>query len=184
METEEDVVLVDEHDRAIGLAKKLLAHQQGLFHRAFSICIFRNHAGSLECLLQQRQWDKYHSAGLWTNTCCSHPRDQEPVERAAQRRLQEEMGFCVPLQKAGVFSYRAILPEGLIEHELDHVFAGWFDDTQTIQIDPSEAASFKWVEVSTLLADVKQRPTCYTQWFLQALTLALSQIQQGLPLKK
>ncbi len=126
---EEQVILVDEQDNQIGLAPKMEAHIKGLLHRAFSIFIF-DEKGHL--LLQQRALEKYHSAGLWTNTCCSHPRNNETTIEAAQRRLQEEMGMTCRLREIFSFVYRAELENELIEHEFDHVFIGVTNDLPTI----------------------------------------------------
>lgn len=174
MNNQECVVLVDERDQVLGLKEKLLAHQQGLLHRAFSVFIFRKRAGVLELLLQQRQLGKYHCAGLWTNTCCSHPRDQEPLLEAAKRRLKEEMGLSIALIPAGSFIYRAVLPEGLIEHEFDHVFFGSFDEAQSIVPHPEEVADYRWIGVEALVSDLQEHPEQYTPWFYQALDLALA----------
>ncbi len=177
---QESVVLVDESDREIGLEEKLVAHQKGLLHRAFSICIFRRRHGYLELLLQQRALNKYHAAGLWTNTCCSHPRHQEPLPQAALRRLKEEMGFCTELTFAGSFIYRASLPEGLIEHEFDHVFFGWVDESQPIAINPLEVASYSWISPEDLIKDLSLHQERYTPWLSQALQLALSKLESAM----
>lgn len=174
MSTPEHVVLVDRADKPIGLCEKLEAHQRGLLHRAFSVFIFRSTEQGRELLLQQRALDKYHCAGLWTNTCCSHPRDQEPVLDAAKRRLQEEMGFCVALKPVGSFIYRAELASGLIEHELDHVFVGEFSKDSSIVINPDEVNEARWVLVSDLQISLKKNPQDYTPWFEDALGLALN----------
>src|SRR5437868_2002286 len=117
----QEVILVNKRDEPTGSMEKLAAHQQGLLHRAFSIFIFNDNG---ELLLQQRAIDKYHSGGLWTNTCCSHPQPGEETIVAAQRRLKEEMGFTTSIKKVFDFVYKAEFGNGLIEHEFDHVFAG------------------------------------------------------------
>ena len=122
----EEVILVDEHDREIGSGEKLQIHQEGKLHRAFSVLVFN---WKQELLLQKRKETKYHSGGLWTNTCCSHPRPGELTLEAAQRRLHEEMGLTCPLREVGNFIYRAEFENGLIEHEYDHVLAGSSDHT-------------------------------------------------------
>ncbi len=160
MHREELVVLVDTLDREIGVKEKLRAHQEGDLHRAFSIVLF-NKKG--EMLLQQRAFSKYHSGGLWTNTCCSHPRPHEPVLEAAHRRLKEEMGIRCTLHKQLEFIYRAELSSGLIEHEFDHVFAGEFEGEPLP--NPEEVASAKWVEFDALKKDLIQHPEIYTAWF-------------------
>ncbi|MFN3926638.1 MAG: isopentenyl-diphosphate Delta-isomerase [Pseudanabaenaceae cyanobacterium] len=153
------VILVDQDDRAIGTADKMTAHQQGLLHRAFSIFIV-NHKGEL--LLQQRAYHKYHSGGLWTNTCCSHPRPHETVLTAANRRLYEEMGIRCPLQELFTFIYKAELDNGLIEHELDHVLVG--QTSQTPQPNPEEVAQWQWIDHQVLADDLIANPHQYTYW--------------------
>jgi isopentenyl-diphosphate Delta-isomerase len=155
-----DVVLVNEKDEVIGQAEKLKAHQEGLLHRAISILVF-NSAGKL--LLQQRALEKYHSGGLWTNTCCSHPAPDESLEQAVHRRLQFEMGFDCVLNHHFSFLYRASFENGLIEHEFDHVFVGQYDAPP--QPNPEEVADFAWVTLPELYADMAQRPDRYTPWF-------------------
>ncbi|MEK7619489.1 MAG: isopentenyl-diphosphate Delta-isomerase, partial [Patescibacteria group bacterium] len=121
---QENCILVDETDHEIGTEEKMATHERGLLHRAFSVFVFN---ASGELLLQQRAFEKYHSAGLWTNTCCSHPRPGEETLAAAYRRLQEEMGFDCPLNEMFTFRYLAPFPNGLTENEVDHVFFGMYD---------------------------------------------------------
>jgi isopentenyl-diphosphate delta-isomerase len=162
---EERIILVNEADQEIGTQEKLLAHQQGSLHRAFSIFIFNS---KQEMLIHQRTSSKYHSGGLWTNACCSHQRPGENTETAAHRRLQEEMGFDCPLQKAFTFIYKVeIEKDNLFEHELDHVFIGHWDGVP--HPNPTEVKNFKWVPIKTLTADVSAHPEKYTYWFKQAL---------------
>jgi isopentenyl-diphosphate delta-isomerase len=158
--TEEYVILVDEQDQALGLMEKMEAHEKGVLHRAFSVFVFNDKG---ELMLQQRALDKYHSGGLWTNTCCSHPRDGESVEDAAHRRLQEEMGFDCNLEKKFHFIYKRELDKGLTEHELDHVFFGVYNDAPNINTD--EVASYKFVDMRTLKIDMQNNPHLYTEWF-------------------
>lgn len=157
---EEKVVLVDEQDRVLGLMEKQQAHVAGLLHRAFSVFIF-NEKGEL--LLQQRAASKYHSPLLWTNTCCSHPRENETYLEAAQRRLKEEMGFSCELKPSFHFIYKAQLGDNLFEHELDHVFTGTYSGE--IHINPEEVEAFKWVSRQNLIQDMKENPENYTIWF-------------------
>ena len=159
METEY-VILVDENDQEIGLMEKQEAHEKAVLHRAFSIFIFNQHN---ELLLQQRALGKYHSAGLWTNTCCSHPRVGESIEQAAHRRLQEEMGFDCDLQIKTSFMYKAAFQNGLTEHEFDHILVGEYNND--IHINMEEVAAYKWVDIEWLKLDLKQNPHQYTAWF-------------------
>lgn len=169
-----EVILVDTSDQPIGQAEKLLAHQQGWLHRAFSVFVLRQQHHGIEILLQQRQQTKYHSGGLWTNTCCSHPRPGETTQDAAQQRLQEEFGFTVPLTEIGVFTYRAPFANGLIEHEVDHVFIGNFMDDIQINPDPAEIMSYRWLTLTAAQHDFNQHPEFYTPWFGQALEFVLN----------
>lgn len=164
----EMVILVDAHDHELGIEEKLKAHHDGKLHRAFSVFVF-NQKG--EILLQQRAFNKYHSGGLWTNTCCSHPRPGEAIERAAARRLQEEMGFACQLRPAFQFIYKAEVDGGLIEHELDHVFIGRYDGA--VRPNASEVAAFRWDDVQTIQRDLKQALEKYTVWFKLAFERAL-----------
>jgi isopentenyl-diphosphate Delta-isomerase len=134
----EEVILVNKSDEVLGYMEKMEAHKRGLLHRAFSVFIFNNNG---ELLMQKRASDKYHSGGLWTNTCCSHPRKHESLSTAAQRRLKEEMGMEVSLSPKFHFIYKSSLDQGLIEHELDHVFFGNSD--QTPVLNKAEAEDWK-----------------------------------------
>ncbi len=158
--TEDHVILVNDNDEAIGTMEKMAAHEQGALHRAFSVFVF-NSSGAL--LIHRRADSKYHSAGLWTNTCCSHPRPGETTSAAAQRRLVEEMGMSLDLNEVFSFQYRADFDNGLIEHELDHVLFGWSDELPTI--NPEEVAEFKYVELNELTEWIKTRPEDFTVWF-------------------
>jgi isopentenyl-diphosphate delta-isomerase len=158
--TSERVVLVNENDQVIGIEDKIRAHLCGVLHRAFSVFVL-NTSGDL--LLQQRAMTKYHSRGLWSNTCCGHPRPGETIEQASQRRLKEEMGFDSDLNEVFSFVYRAKLEDGLIEHEYDHILVGRFEGIPTP--DPVEVADWKWLDATTLSADLKAHPENYTFWF-------------------
>ena len=156
----EEVILVDEQDNALGLMEKMEAHRLAKLHRAFSVFAMNDRN---EILLQRRALHKYHSGGLWTNTCCSHPRDGETVETAAKRRLMEEMGFTCEVSKIFSFIYKAELDNDLTEHELDHVLiARWNQDPL---VNPDEADSFEWRSVDWVALDMKQHPEKYTVWF-------------------
>ena len=158
--SKENVILVDEKDNQVGLMPKLEAHEKGLLHRAFSIFIFNS---DYKLLLQKRASSKYHSGGLWTNTCCSHPRDGEDTMDAASRRLYEEMGIKTSLRKVHEFIYRAELDNNLIENEFDHVFYGIYNDDPVLNTD--EADDFKWIDMETLKNDIDNNPDQYTVWF-------------------
>jgi isopentenyl-diphosphate delta-isomerase len=158
--SEEKVILVDKNDNQVGLMPKLEAHEKGVLHRAFSIFIFNS---KYELLLQKRASSKYHSGGLWTNTCCSHPREGEDILDAANRRLDEEMGITTSLRKVYDFIYKAELDNQLTEHEFDHVFYGVFDNDPILNED--EAEDFKWVDMETLNNDIIKNEDNYTVWF-------------------
>ncbi|MCG9880737.1 MAG: isopentenyl-diphosphate Delta-isomerase [Bacteroidia bacterium] len=157
---QEMVILVDEHDNEIGLMEKQEAHVKALLHRAFSVMVFNDKG---EMLLQQRALSKYHSGGLWTNTCCSHPRQGETTEQAAHRRLQEEMGFDCELKLHQTFIYKAPFDNGLTEHELDHVFIGTYN--QDPHINPEEVNDFHWISLSELDQQLRNQPEKFTVWF-------------------
>ena len=154
------VILVNHQDDPIGIMDKLEAHQKGLLHRAFSIFIFNTKG---EMLLQQRAFDKYHSGGLWTNACCSHPLPGEDTEAAAQRRLMEEMGFTASLQPAFSFIYKTNFHNGLTEHEVDHVFTGSHDGT--ILPNPLEVNSYAFQSMEAIRLSIETAPHLYTSWF-------------------
>lgn len=156
----EYVILVDENDQEIGTMEKQEAHEKGLLHRAFSVFIFNE---KKELLLQQRALTKYHSAGLWTNTCCSHPRIGETIEQAAHRRLIEEMGFDCELSTKTSFIYKAAFENGLTEHEFDYVLVGSFNGE--INFNPTEVKNFKWINLEELQIDLFQNNQNYTAWF-------------------
>lgn len=157
---QEMVILVDEHDNEIGLMEKQEAHVKALLHRAFSVMVFNDKG---EMLLQQRALSKYHSGGLWTNTCCSHPRKGETTEEAAHRRLQEEMGFNCTLKLHQTFIYKAPFDNGLTEHELDHVFVGTYN--QNPHINPEEVNDFQWISLPELDQQLRNQPEKFTVWF-------------------
>lgn len=156
----EQVILVDEQDKEVGIIEKMQAHIEGRLHRAISVFIFNS---KNELLLQQRADGKYHSAGLWTNTCCSHPMPGETVAHAATRRLNEEMGMKCVLQKSFTFVYKALLDHHLTEYEYDHVFTGITDEEPVP--NPTEVAAWKYVNIENLQADILLNPEKYTEWF-------------------
>lgn len=158
----ESVILIDESDREIGRAEKLDAHRRGLRHRAFSVVVWDSEGRQL---LQKRAAAKYHSGGLWTNTCCGHPRPGEPVAAAAARRLQEEMGFTCPLERLGIVGYRADVGNGLIEHEIVHVFRARYDGA--VAPDPAEVEDHQWCTLASIQRDAALSPEKFTAWFLR-----------------
>jgi isopentenyl-diphosphate delta-isomerase len=155
----ESVIIVTESDRPTGTMDKMAAHLSGTLHRAFSVFVF-NSEGQL--LLQKRALNKYHSGGLWTNTCCSHPRPGEKTMDAAHRRLKEEMGIDCELSPLFAFSYRHEFKDGLVEHEYDHVFMGVTN--QVPRPAPLEVADFKYLDTNQLAQEIKESPEEYTAW--------------------
>lgn len=164
MTPEEYIILVNSADEQIGALGKMEVHTKGLLHRGFSIFI-QNEKGDF--MLQKRAMSKYHSGGLWTNTCCGHPRDGEELEAATRRRLQEEMGFDCPLSELFVFTYKVNLDNGLIENEIDHVFIGTFEGEP--RLNPQEADDWKWIPRNVVETDTREHPDRYTYWFNAAL---------------
>lgn len=156
---EEFLILVDEDDNPLGSMEKLEAHQKGALHRAFSIFVLNI---KMELLLQQRADTKYHSAGLWSNTCCSHPRQGEKSAEAAKRRLKEEMGIECDLIFVFSFVYKAELDNGLTEHEYDHVYVG-ISDVEPVS-NPDEIKAWKYMTLTALKEDIAKNPDRYTEW--------------------
>jgi isopentenyl-diphosphate delta-isomerase type 1 len=161
---EERVILVNEADEAIGTMEKMEAHEKAVLHRAFSVFVFDTHG---RMLLQRRAMSKYHSGGLWTNSCCSHPREGETTLEAAHRRLQEEMGFDCPLEARFNFIYRAELDQGLTEYELDHVFTGIHEGE--IHLNTVEVMEYRYISWADLDAELTEDASQYTEWFKIAL---------------
>ncbi|WP_091409436.1 isopentenyl-diphosphate Delta-isomerase [Aquimarina amphilecti] len=157
---EEKVILVNENDEQIGLMPKLEAHEKAILHRAFSVFILNDQK---ELMLQQRAHHKYHSPGLWTNTCCSHQREGESNIEAGTRRLEEEMGFTTPLKETISFIYKAPFDNGLTEHELDHVLVGQYEEKPVI--NPEEVSDWKWMPIEDVRKDIMNNPDLYTAWF-------------------
>ena len=171
---EEQVILVNEHDTPIGLMGKLEAHQKALLHRAFSVFILNDKG---EIMLQQRATSKYHSPNLWTNTCCSHPRQGETTIEAGKRRLQEEMGFVTELTDILSFIYKAPFDNGLTEHELDHILIGYYNAPPTI--NPEEVADWRWELPEKIKEDIAKHPHRYTEWFKIIFDKFLHQVLKG-----
>lgn len=157
---EENVILVDQDDRQIGLMPKMEAHEKAALHRAFSVFVLNDRR---EIMLQQRAADKYHSPLLWTNTCCSHQREGESNIEAGKRRLREEMGFETELRELFSFIYKAPFDNGLTEHEFDHVMLGQYNNEPNI--NPREVKSWKWMSPEAIKEDIVNNPENYTAWF-------------------
>lgn len=166
---EQELILVNEKDEMTGTAGKMEVHQKGLLHRAFSIFVF-NSKGKM--LLQQRATNKYHSGGLWTNACCSHPLPGEEIGDAANRRLKEEMGFEIPITKSFDFVYKASFANGLIEYEFDHVFVGEYDGP--VPFNKEEVMDICYMSLEAIRDSLTDHPQNYTAWF----HLAFPEIEQ------
>jgi isopentenyl-diphosphate delta-isomerase len=156
----EQVILVDENDVSTGTMAKMEAHEKAVLHRAFSVFIFNSQG---DMLLQQRAVDKYHSGGLWSNSCCSHPRPGEETSDAASRRLKEEMGFETGLKKVFDFIYKASFENGLTEHEFDHVFVGYYDGT--VAPDEKEVNGYAYKPMHEIEELMQTQPELFTAWF-------------------
>jgi isopentenyl-diphosphate delta-isomerase len=170
---EKQVILVDKNDTPKGIMDKMEAHRKGELHRAFSIFIFNS---KREMLLQKRAMNKYHSGGLWTNACCSHPQPRENMLEAAQKRLQEEMGFTCSLENAFHFIYKAELENGLTEHELDYVLIGHYNGEP--KINTQEVADWKYMPVDEIQQSIKLHPEQFAAWFKIAFDRVLEHVKQ------
>lgn len=157
---EDFVILVDENDQEVGKMEKMQAHVEAKLHRAFSVFIFNTKG---ELLIQQRAFSKYHTPGLWTNTCCSHPRPSETTSDAAHRRMVEEMGFDCDFEEVFNFLYKAKFTNELTEHEIDHVFIG-FSDTLPV-INREEVEDYHYADMKILAKEIKDKPDNFTIWF-------------------
>lgn len=155
-----EIILVNKNDQEIGTGEKMKVHQDGKLHRAFSIFVFNSQN---KMLLQKRAKAKYHCGGLWTNTCCSHPKKGKLLEEEVHKRLQEEMGFDCELKEIGDFIYKAKFDNGLTEHEYDHVFTGEFNGKPNI--NPEEADNYQWISLEYLKKEIKRNPDDFTVWF-------------------
>lgn len=171
------LVLVDGLDREIGTATKERAHREGLLHRAFSVVLVRHGDAGTELLLSQRATGKYHSGGLWANSCCSHPRAGERLLDAARRRVREELGCeAIGLREAGSFAYRAEFAEGLCEYEYDHVLVGSFEGA--LEPDPNEVSTTRWVGLDELARELAERPKQFAAWAFTVLSMAMRHLCQ------
>lgn len=171
----ENVLLVDEKDQLIGKMEKIEAHEKGLLHRAFSVFVYNDQN---ELLLQKRAESKYHTPGLWTNTCCSHQRENESNIEAGKRRLQEEMGFTTDLENQFSFIYKAPFSNGLTEHEYDHILIGYYNGQP--KPNPEEVADWKWMSLDEIEKDLHQHPDRYTAWFKILFEKYLAELKNNL----
>ncbi len=171
----EIIICVDKNDNEVGHIEKMDAHIKGLLHRALSIFIFNE---KNELLLQKRYSGKYHSPGLWTNTCCTHPNKDESTDDAAIRRLQEEMGFSCDLKEVFSFMYYIKFDNDLIEHEFDHVYFGRYSNE--ISINPLEVEDYKWISLDNIKVDLKTNPDNYTFWFKYIIENNIKEIEENL----
>ncbi len=174
-DVQQQVVLVDAQDNTLRVMEKIAAHSEGVLHRAFSVFVVRERAGEHELLLQLRATGKYHFGGLWTNTCCGHPQLGESPVAAGLRRLPEEMNFTCPLRAIGSFIYRARSSNGLIEHELDHVLLGRFDDEPPAP-NPDEADTARFIAFAALDRELAAQPDRFTPWFAQGYALVKAEL--------
>ncbi len=177
------LVLVDGLDRETGTATKLRAHAEGLLHRAFSVVVWRRgEGGQIELLLSRRATGKYHSAGLWANSCCSHPRAGEGLAQAAARRCREELGIALDacaFDEIGAFAYRAEFAGGLSEYEYDHVFLAEFDEEPAP--DPAEISGVRWMGVRELAAELAEHPERFAVWAFTVLPMAMARLRRPFP---
>ncbi|WP_171005762.1 NUDIX domain-containing protein [Candidatus Rhabdochlamydia sp. T3358] len=177
------ILRVNQLDQPLGLIEKYEAHRNGILHRAFSVFLFRRLNSSLQLLLHQRTQEKYHSGGLWTNTCCSHAKKATPLENQAKNRLKIEMGFSCKLYHAGLFYYKENVGNEMIEHEIDHVFVG-LHNPRFIRPNPQEVQNYKWIDVEALQSLSQEEQKKFTAWFFQAFELALKSIKTMSTLNK
>ncbi|MBR2789755.1 MAG: isopentenyl-diphosphate Delta-isomerase [Eggerthellaceae bacterium] len=185
VEMEDELILVDGLDRPVGSAPKLQAHAEGLLHRAFSVVLVREDgAGGVELLLSRRAEGKYHSGGLWANSCCSHPRVGEEVPAAAMRRVREELGCGIApgtLRELGTYVYRAVFANGLVEYEYDHVLLARIDaaageEDAALAPDPSEVGETRWISPTALAAELTERPGAFAAWAPGVLAMVLREL--------
>ncbi len=178
-EAQEKLILVTVDDREVGTLGKEETHRQGLLHRAFSVFLYDGE----RMLLQKRADGKYHSGGLWTNACCSHPRAGETLEEAVHKRMMLELGLDTEVRELFSFTYRTKFAEDLYEYEYDHVFLGTYDSSLPVRFDPEEASECRWVGLSELKQELLLQPDTFTSWFLIAVSKVLPAIEQENALK-
>lgn len=167
----DQLILVDLADRQVGTEEKLACHVNGHLHRAFSVFLFDGD----RLLMQRRALGKYHSGGLWTNSCCSHPRAGETLAQAVPRRLAQELGVAgATCREVGTYCYRAVFPNGITEYEMDHVFVGEWSGAP--DPDPEEVMDWRWENVAAVTAEVEAQPQRFTAWFPGTLALVLGQM--------
>lgn len=172
----ESLVLVDLFDLNIGHETKETIHVKGLLHRAFSIVVYRETDGEVEILLSQRSDAKYHSGGLWANACCSHPRNGEEIIDAARRRIMEELCISpISMEEIGDFVYRAVLDNGLIEYECDHVLLAKYDGI--IKPNKAEVKDYQWISINSLNSELVSKPDVFASWVFMVFSLAIREIQ-------
>ena len=174
----DQLILVDGLDRQTGVASKWQAHTEGLLHRAFSVVLVRATPDGTQLLLSRRSQKKYHSGGLWANSCCSHPRDGEDLPNAAHRRLNEELGCgATDLHEIGAFAYRAVFPQGLCEHEYDHILVGRVEGT--VQPNPDEVDAVRWVGIDELAAELSECPDHFAAWAPMVLSMSMAHLTEA-----
>ena len=169
---EDELILVDIFDQPVGSAGKAETHRKGLLHRAFSVFLLNGD----QMLIQQRALHKYHSGGLWSNACCSHPRVGESLPSAVERRLQEELGLQTPCREVGAFVYRHEFSPELFEYEYDHIFVGEYSGE--VKLNPEEAMAMRWVGLDELADDLRKNPQKYSVWFLTAAPMVLATLKK------
>ena len=171
----DELIVVDGLDRQVGTATKMRTHVEGLFHRAFSVVLVREGANGPELLLAKRAEGKYHSAGLWANSCCSHPRAGESTIDAAYRRVREELGCdAVNLREIAAFAYRAVFDDGITEYEYDHVIIG--SCSGNLNPDPNEISDVRWICKDELAQELANRPALFAAWAFTVFTLVMQEV--------
>jgi len=169
-----NILKVDLQDNVIGLGTKEECHKKPILHRAFSVFLYSGN----KMLIQQRAMHKYHSGGLWTNACCSHPKNSETIEEAVSNRMNEELGICCECEEQFSFVYFHKFNQNLYEYEVDHVFIGQYSGD--ISLNEDEAMDSMWVDMDELLEDVKKNPEKYTVWFITALPKVVEIIKKNI----